>query len=421
MNVEISYTTPQSEIFFGEFKKYNAIAKGRRFGLTRGAAHFFVQRAYEQPLNLLWVDVTYANLVRYYERYFLPLLKKFPKDSWSYNVQRNELKINNSIIDLRSADVPENIEGFGYHYIFLNEAGHIMKNRYLYQNAVLPMLIDYPESKLIAGGVPKGRQWKDGLHPFYELSLKATEDPANYTFRKFTSFDNPLLSKGDLENLVNSLDDLTKRQEIYAEFVDHAESPFLYAFDEKEHVIESYEPNINLPLLLSFDFNVSPMTAVVAQSGQIRELIIFDEFVLKNSSTPELCDKIKAKYPDWAGRIYVTGDASGNARNALAAGGLNHYKIIKKALTVRDNQFKVRSKNLSHVNSRVLCNSVIQNANFRITKNCRNAITDMIYASADSEGGLVKTTDQGNHLTDCIRYIIDAQFPDFIEKPHRYK
>lgn len=419
MEIDLTYTPAQAEIFFGELKKFNCIAKGRRFGLTRGAAHWFIQRSYEQSLSLLWVETTYANIIRYYERYFLPVLKKLPRDSWTFNIQRNELKVGNSTIDFRSADIPENIEGFGYHYIFLNEAGHIMKNRYLYRNAVLPMLIDYPESKLIAGGVPKGRRFKDGQHPFYELALKASEDPAHYTFRKYTSFDNPLLSKTDLEELVGTMDDVTKRQEIFAEFIDHAEAPFFYAFDEDFHVIPSYEPNPLAPIWISVDFNVNPMTAVVAQSLTIRSCVIFDEFVLPNSSTPELCDRILAKYHGWLDRIYVTGDAAGRSRSAMAP-GLNHYTIINKKLSVNSSHLRVRRKNLAHIDSQVLCNSVFQTAEFRIASGCRNTINDLIYASVNSEGGLLKTEDQGNHLTDTVRYLIDAMFSDYLTKPHKY-
>ena len=54
--------------------------------------------------------------------------------------------------------------------IFLNEAGIILKNNYLYTNTILPMLMDYPDSQLIAAGVPKGKIKKDGTeHIFYTL------------------------------------------------------------------------------------------------------------------------------------------------------------------------------------------------------------------------------------------------------------
>src|SRR5690606_19488713 len=126
-----------------------------------------------------------------------------------------------------------------------------------------------------------------------------------------------------VDALVSTFDALTYRQEILAEFVDYAEDPFLYAFDETKHVIDTYEPLDALPIILSFDFNVNPMTAVLAQQTSVNTLTVFDEFVLKNSSTPELCMAIRGKYKKWMGRIIVTGDASGRNRNALASGGLH--------------------------------------------------------------------------------------------------
>ena len=53
------------------------------------------------------------------------------------------LKIGNSSLDFRSADKPENIEGFGYALIILNEAGIILKNRRLWEETIRPMAMDY--------------------------------------------------------------------------------------------------------------------------------------------------------------------------------------------------------------------------------------------------------------------------------------
>jgi hypothetical protein len=100
---------------------------------------------------------------------------------------------------------------------------------------------------------------------------------------------------------------------------------------------------------------------------------------------------------------------------------MNHYILIKKALGIRDNQFLVRSSNLSHINSRILCNSVLQNANFRITKNCKETIADCVYASVDEEGELIKTVKEGRHFFDNVRYLIDSRFPDFITHPNKYR
>ena len=71
--------------------------------------------------------------------------------------------------DFRSADRPENIEGFGYRHIIINEAGIILKNRNLWLESILPMTIDY-DANVIIGGTPKGKKVKNNEpHLFYEL------------------------------------------------------------------------------------------------------------------------------------------------------------------------------------------------------------------------------------------------------------
>jgi hypothetical protein len=235
--------------------------------------------------------------------------------------------------------------------------------------------------------------------------------------------DNPALSTDNayMDRLKN-LDALTYRRLIDGDWTAFAvKSPFLYSFSIAKHEIESYAPNPNLPIIISFDFNKDPMTCLVGQSLDLRHLCIFDELKIANGSTPELCEMIVAKYPRWLGQIYVTGDASGHSRSPLVRGGVNHYIIIKKALGIKDGQFWVRKQNLSHINSRVLCNSVLQNANFTITKNCKETVADCVYASVDEEGELIKTVKEGRHFFDNVRYMIDAKFPDFITKPQKYQ
>ena len=74
--------------------------------------------------------------------------------------------------DFRCADKPENIEGYGYRHIIINEAGIVLKNRNLSQESILPMTIDY-DADVIIGGTPKGKKVKNNeTHLFYELSSK---------------------------------------------------------------------------------------------------------------------------------------------------------------------------------------------------------------------------------------------------------
>lgn len=247
--------------------------------------------------------------------------------------------------------------------------------------------------------------------------------PSDWYYLPAKITDNPALSDDkDYMSRLDNLDALTKKRLIDGDWSAFAvKSPFLYSFQLHKHEIDSYSPNPHIPLTISFDFNKDPMTCLIGQVTDIKTLYIFDEIKIENGSTPELCERIVAKYPSWLGNIYITGDASGNNRSPLVRGGVNHYILIKKALGVRDNQFLVRRSNLSHVNSRILCNSVLQNANFRITKNCKETIADCVYASVDEEGELIKTVKEGRHFFDNVRYMIDCRFPQFISHPDKYR
>lgn len=430
IEVELQYSESQVSLFFPEdnFPKYTIAPKGRRGGLTKGAANAFIEYGLADDfwflpkgdLYALWGDTISGNIDKYYERYFYPELKKLDSSIWKWKAQDRVLKIGRLTIDFRSADRPENWEGFGYHIIFLNEAGIILEDDYLFDNAVLPMLVDFPNAKLIAAGVPKGKRHKNGVHKFYKLYLDALHDKVNYRILKFTGKNNPFISREELDKIASMMDIHTRQQEIDGEFVDITEKKFLYSFDESKHVIEGYKPNIHLPIMVSFDFNKDPMTALLGQQTDIWTCYAFDEIEMNSGSTPEICEIVQAKYPQFKDKVQVTGDATGRNRSALVKGNLNHYTIIKDAFNLLDRDIQVPTSNLAHKDSRILCNSVLQNAKVFITKNCQKTINDIHAGNVDETGELVKNQQIGLHHFDTFRYLLHAFYPDFIKDFHLY-
>jgi len=184
---------------------------------------------------ILWVDTIYGNIERYVERYFVPVLKGLPKNYWKYRGNRNELRIGKSVCDFRSADNPENIEGFGYALIVVNEAGIVLKNRSLWNESILPMILDYKANVLI-GGTPKGKNVKrsNEKHLFFELFERGKNTPLHPSqegiikneWRSFnySSYDNPLLDKNDIDELVKQISPALRDQEIYGKFIDKESS-----------------------------------------------------------------------------------------------------------------------------------------------------------------------------------------------------
>jgi len=242
--IELTYTPAQMKVFFEipADVRYVVVTKGRRFGATQGATNACIEWCLEGK-HILWGDTINSNIDRYFDRYFVPALYR---NQIEYNYQRQSKQLNISFgagyIDFRSADRPENWEGFGYDVIFLNEAGIILNNKYLYSNAVLPMLMDSPKSILIAAGVPKGKHCKgvdkrEDEHPFYTLYKAAQNKSPHYILHEYSSYDNPLLSADQIKELEIEIGRMSPgmvEQEIYGKFVDSV-SGVLWTADMIRH------------------------------------------------------------------------------------------------------------------------------------------------------------------------------------------
>lgn len=215
----IEYHINQSKIF-NDRSRFKVIAKGRRFGLTKGLANYVIQRMIADKIKVLWVDTIYANIERYVERYFMPEMRSLDKSWWNWRSIKNDLRIINSVCDFRSADRPENMEGFGYNLIIINEAGIVLKNRRLWEESIAPMVLDY-KAEVIIGGTPKGKRYKNKVHLFYEMFNKQKENNEWKSFH-FTSYDNPLLDEEEIRQLEKELPYHLRMQEIRGEFIDEA-------------------------------------------------------------------------------------------------------------------------------------------------------------------------------------------------------
>lgn len=222
--LQLVYSAAQEQMFFQDaaLGRYRFYPKGRRLGATRGAANACIEWCLD-GMAVLWGDTTHANIGRYVDRYFKPTLKRMLREHgipWSWNQQKGLLVIgdNNGYVDFRSSDRPENWEGFGYHRIFLNEAGIILNDRYLFENAVLPMLMDFADGQLIAAGTPKLRQGKGRL--FAELWQRCVDKVPGYFGRRFTSFDNPFITRDAVLELCRELGTAESKQEVYGLFVE---------------------------------------------------------------------------------------------------------------------------------------------------------------------------------------------------------
>ncbi len=188
--------------------------KGRRAGGTMGAALRVIELCYERPgTHQLWIDTVHRNIGRYVRRYFLPHI---PQGEAKWHATGHTLDFaNGSLVDFGSVQLRENIEGFGYDALWVNEAGIVLRDDALYYNTLRPMLLDASSAQAFFIGTPKGR----GLFQRMYYWGQDLAQPQWRSFRHPSSI-NPKLNAAMLDELKREMPDGVYRQEILAEFVD---------------------------------------------------------------------------------------------------------------------------------------------------------------------------------------------------------
>lgn len=426
MNVRLKYTPAQLDIFFPTSpERHTVIPKGRRFGATHGAAHACIEWCLE-GMPILWGDTVYGNIKRYWDRYFMPALKSNGIEP-DFNDRSQIARIGGGYIDFRSADRPENWEGFGYRKIVLNEAGIILKDRYLYTNAVRPMMLDFADSELYALGVPKGKLLKDGKeHPFYSMWQRVGSP--GYRGRTYTSHDNPLLSTDAVEELAQdmaSMDPDQIRQEIYGEFIDRvAGNPFAFAFDTSRHV-KPAQRHPNKEHYFSLDFNVEPFTAICSHVWTDRDgdhFHTFAEVALKEPSIKAMAAWMEGICPN-THLMRITGDRGGMSRSIGHSGPVRLFEELRRELRLSQAAFSI-PPNPPHVQSREDTNYVLSaHPDVAIDPACRGLITDLQTVEVDGDGKIMKSdrskaAQQADRL-DGYRYTVNTYLRPWINRNRR--
>ncbi len=144
------------------------------------------------------------------------------------------------------------------------------------------------------------------------------------------------------------------------EYLNSRSDRVYHCFNREVHVAKAtYDPT--KLLYWALDFNVAPMSSVLAQeSGEM--LMIIDEIVLDRAGTQDACEEFQNRYGRHRGGLEVFGDASGHASHST---GLSDYHIVQKCLMsagFRNTKFRVPSSNPAVLSRVRTVNSCLTNA-----------------------------------------------------------
>ncbi len=196
--------------------------------------------------------------------------------------------------------------------------------------------------------------------------------------------------------------------------IDNTEGKFCWAFNRSQIAETEYDGENGL--WASFDFNVNPLTCTVAQVYPLEKTIHAIECIkLEHSDIWKMCSRLTTNYPDvlW----YVTGDATGRNRTAMAHDNTNYYKIIAEEMNLGTQQIQVPTTNPAIDDNRVVVNAVHKNWTVQIDPdNCKPLIYDLTYVEVAHDGSIIKNRNNASRYADFLdtwRYLINAAV-----KPH---
>lgn len=201
------------------------------------------------------------------------------------------------------------------------------------------------------------------------------------------------------------------------------EAPWFYNFKKDKHVSKNLPYYKNDSIYLCVDFNTDPLCAIIAQNSiNYRESRILREYRIPKAHLEDLADAVLKDYK--SSQIFLIADATGfNGNVGYTKSDWNSIIKLQRLLGLSDYQLRFIAKsNLSHKNSRQLCNSVLlEHINFKIDASCEYLIKDLtigkVHPKRYVEEELYKDSAEYNmNLGDCFRYYIDSLFYDFIHQ-----
>ncbi|MBK9333857.1 MAG: hypothetical protein IPM96_15980 [Ignavibacteria bacterium] len=258
---------------------------------------------------------------------------------------------------------------------------------------------------------PESMEWG------FEFFERDSNDKDLFTITVPT-YENQYLSKGYLKSLENTFDAKTKEVYMMGKYMSLSQGKVYYGFDREKNVLSAddidYKLSDKLELIISFDFNVDPMTAVEVLIRE-NKLYQLDEYLIHSSNTEELCQSIitnlKSKYDVKCLSLIITGDASGRARKSSSF-GKSDYMIIKEWFLNSGIKFTFAVPNENPaVRDRVnYTNKLFEQKRFYVCDNCKWSIRDRELvgwkrSSSNIEGFHIdKSKKDLSHLSDAGDY-----------------
>ena len=389
--------SPAQDTIAKSSTRFRVVVAGRRFGKTHLSIRELAYHARLPDKEVWYVAPTYKMARQIVWR---KLKNKLQDLNWIAKTNETELTIsliNGSTISLKGADNYDSLRGVGLDFIVLDEFADIDPEAWF--ETLRPTLSD-KQGRALFIGTPKGiGNWG------YNIYQNSQEDPEAWQSFSYTTLDGGNVTEQEIESARRDLDERTFRQEYMASFETFS-GRIYYAFDRAQNVVK-YEGATPDAVYVGMDFNIDPMSAVVA--ARIGDTLhIIDEVRIFGSNTQEMIDELKQRFPKT--KIWVYPDPAGNQRKTSAGGATDIMLLSNAGFVVKAprSHTPVRDR-INAVNSRLCSSSGIRH--LIIDPKCKYTIEGLerqVYkegtSQPDKDGGY-------DHMNDALGYMTDYLFP----------
>jgi hypothetical protein len=210
MRIELPQPHVNQQKILDSQSRFRVILCGRRFGKSELSQIEIITNALLGK-NVAYITPTYQLARVFFER----LTQAVPFQS-----NKSELTIkfpNGGSVDFFTGERMDNLRGRKFHLVVVDEASFIPNLEDGWLNSIRPTLTDY-KGRAIFLSTPKGKNF------FYSLFLKGGE-PDWEAFR-FTTYDNPYIDKGEIDDARTQLPEVVFEQEYMANPAENSSNPF---------------------------------------------------------------------------------------------------------------------------------------------------------------------------------------------------
>lgn len=300
---------------------------------------------------------------------------------------------NGTVAALRGADNYDALRGVGLDFVVMDEFADMHADAWF--EVLRPMLAD-KQGRALWIGTPKG------YNHFHDLYRYAQDTP-EWGAWQFTTADGTRVAEDEIAAARRDMGEREFRQEFMATF--EALAGRVYSNFDRDQNVQDLQDNGGT-LYIGMDFNVDPMTAVIAVKAA-DQLHIIDEIEMGDSNTELMAGEIKRRFKQR--NVVVYPDPSGRARKTSAPVGRTDFAILSNA------GFDVRAPRqaapvVDRINTvQAAMKSAEGTRRLFVDRKCKHLIRALdgltyINNQPDKSGGL-------DHITDALGYLVMGELP----------